>query len=74
MDYGGWYEIDTNDKEFRKLEGVKFVAAMGPPGSGRNDITARYIRHFNVIYVEPYSNASMSYIFASVLDWLFLSN
>jgi dynein heavy chain len=74
MDYGGWYEIDTNDKEFRRLEGVKFVACMGPPGGGRNDITPRYVRHFNVIYVEPYSNASMTYIFSNVLEWFYQSH
>lgn len=71
MDYGGWYEIDTNEKAFRYLEGVKFVAAMGPPGGGRNTITARYVRHFVSIYVEPFSNDSMVYIFNNVLEWMF---
>ncbi len=55
MDYAGWYEIDTNEKEFRSIINVKFVTAMGPPGGGRNHISPRYVRHFNVIYIEPYS-------------------
>lgn len=71
MDYGGWYEIDTPEKAFRYLEGVKFVAAMGPPGGGRNTITARYVRHFVSIYVEPFSHDSMMYIFNNVLEWMF---
>ena len=74
MDYGGWYEIDTNEKEFRFLQQIKFVTAMGPPGGGRNSITARYVRHFNVIYIEPYSNDSLSYIFTNVMEWFFLKN
>jgi len=47
---------------------------MGPPGGGRNAISPRYVRHFNVIYIEPYSQESMNYIFNNVMDWLFLIN
>jgi dynein heavy chain, axonemal len=47
---------------------------MGPPGGGRNSITARYVRHFNVIYIEPYSNESLTYIFTNVMEWFFLKN
>jgi dynein heavy chain len=74
MDYGGWYEIDTNEKEFRTITAVKFVTAMGPPGGGRNHISPRYVRHFNVIYIEPYSQESMNYIFNNVMDWFFLQH
>jgi len=74
MDYGGWYEIDSNEKEFRSIVSIKFVTAMGPPGGGRNSITSRYIRHFNVLYVEPYSQDSLNYIFSNVMEWFFLCN
>lgn len=39
MDYQGWYDIVGNEKEFRKIKNVRFVAAIGPPGGGRNHIT-----------------------------------
>lgn len=74
MDYGGWYEIDTNEKEFRVITAVKFATAMGPPGGGRNHISPRYVRHFNVIYIEPYSQESMNYIFNNIMDWFFLQH
>lgn len=74
MDYGGWYDIDTNEKEYRQIVSVSFCAAMGPPGGGRNAISPRYVRHFNVIYIEPYSQESMQYIFNNVMDWFFLIN
>jgi len=44
---------------------------MGPPGDGRNSVSSRYIRHFNVMYVEPYSEDSLRYIFSTIMDWLF---
>jgi len=74
MDYQGWYDIVGNEKEFRKIKNVRFVAAIGPPGGGRNHITDRYIRHYNVVYVEPYSNFSQSLIFSNIMEALFLSN
>lgn len=46
---------------------------MGPPGNGRNSISSRYIRHFNVLYVEPYSDSSLAYIFSTIMDWMFAS-
>ena len=57
MDYGGWYDLD-GEKEFRSTVGVTFCAAMQPPG-GQKTITNRYVRHYNVIYVEPYSDISL---------------
>jgi dynein heavy chain len=74
MDYGGWYDIDTPEREFRFTQKVCWVTAMGPPGGGRNSITNRYVRHFNVIYVEPYSDTSLNMIFCNVMEWMFRSN
>lgn len=73
MDYGGWYDFSTVDRDFRSIRNVRFATAMGPPGGGRPAITNRYTRHFNVIYVEPYSDDSMKNIFCSIMDWMFRS-
>lgn len=73
MDYQGWYDIDLPEREFRKLVNVRFAGAMGPPGNGRNSISSRYIRHFNVLYIEPYQDESLKYIFSNIMDWLFAS-
>ena len=69
MDYSGWYDIDTVEKEFRKTVNTTFAAAMLPP-VGRDGITHRYIRHFNVIYVTPYSDESLQHIFSNVYLWV----
>ena len=44
---------------------------MGPPGGGRNHITARFTRHFNVISIESFDDATMTKIFSSMVDWHF---
>jgi dynein heavy chain len=47
------------------------VAAMGPPGGGRNDISSRFLRHFNVIVIESFTNDTMRNIFSVIMDWHF---
>lgn len=52
MDTGGWYDLET--KEPKNLIGITFINSMLPPTGGRNVVTMRYIRHFNLLYVEPF--------------------
>lgn len=42
MDQGGWYDLDS--KEFKQLDNITYVAAMGPPSQGRNAISLRCSR------------------------------
>lgn len=74
MDYNGWYEIKTEEKEFRKITKFAMAGAMGPPGAGKPMVTGRFIRHFNSLYVEPYANSSLNTIFNSVMDWNFMQH
>ncbi len=69
MDYGGWYDLQS--KEFKHLCGINFVAAMLPPVGGRNVVTMRYIRHYNLLYVEPFDSESLIKIFSNALQWYF---
>ncbi|KAI5062354.1 hypothetical protein GOP47_0022893 [Adiantum capillus-veneris] len=66
MDHGGWY---GRDNVFREIVDVQFVAAMGPPGGGRNFVTQRYLRHFNTITISPAGEDSLRLIFSTILRW-----
>ena len=69
MDHAGWY--DLKDCTFRELVDIQFVAAMGPPGGGRNPVTPRYIRHFNLMWCTDYSPTSLERIFQTIFGWHF---
>ena len=67
MDYSGWY--DRKELVFRKLVDTQIIAAMGPPGGGRNNVTNRYLRHFSVVCATPFDGETMSKIFGTLVDW-----
>ena len=69
LDQGNWY--DKKDTSRIELIDVLFLAAMGPPGGGRNDITGRLTRHMNVICMDTFSDETMTKIFTSIVDWHF---
>jgi dynein heavy chain len=46
IDNGGWY--DLKEKTWRTIVDTSVIAAMGPAGGGRNGVTPRLLRHFNL--------------------------
>ena len=67
MDYHGWYNRKSNT--FQQLVDIQFIASMGSPGSGRKDVTNRYLRHFNIFCTNPYTNHSLYNIYNSITNW-----
>ena len=66
FDNGGWF--DRKALEMRKIIDIQFVCACGPPGGGRNHVTARFYRHFNVINYVDMSDSSLFLIFSTILS------
>lgn len=66
FDNAGWY--DRKALEMRKIIDIIFVCACGPPGGGRNHVTARFYRHFNIINYVDMSDKSLFLIFSTILS------
>ncbi|KFG51661.1 putative dynein heavy chain [Toxoplasma gondii p89] len=64
---GGWY--DRKSWEFRQIEKIQFLAAMGVPGGSRQHLPPRYLRYFNLLYLPAFAHASLVMIFDTVLSW-----
>lgn len=62
----GWYERRP-PCTFKQIIDTQFVAAMGPPGGGRNPITNRLLRHFNMLTMTDMSDDSCRRIFTTIL-------
>lgn len=61
------FRYDLKDTSKLILQDVLFPTAMGPPGGGRNDVTARFLRHYNIIGINPFSEETMIKIFSILL-------
>lgn len=66
FDNGGWY--DRKALEMRKIVDIIFVCACGPPGGGRNHVTARFYRHYNIINYADISDDSLVLIFSTIVS------
>ncbi|XP_069141245.1 dynein axonemal heavy chain 3-like isoform X4 [Argopecten irradians] len=71
IDHKYWF--DRKDTTILELVDIVMVSAMGPPGGGRNNVTPRFTRHFNVIGIESFDEETMKNIFSPILDWHFNS-
>lgn len=71
IDNGGWY--DLKEKNWKHIVDTSLVAAMGPPGGGRNHITPRLLRHFNLFCFSEFDDNTLRRIFSTIVQWHFSS-
>ena len=55
------------DLNWKTMKDIDYVAAMGKPGGGRNDVDPRFISLFSVFNMTFPSEASLHHIYNSIL-------
>ncbi|KAJ3105519.1 Dynein heavy chain 6, axonemal [Phlyctochytrium planicorne] len=71
LDFGGFYD---REKLFWKvIQDVEIVASCAPPGGGRNNVTPRFLRQFNMLNIPVPSELTLAKIFRSIVDGFFKS-
>ena len=69
VDQGGYY--DLKELAWKSVVDTTLVAAMGPAGGGRNALTPRFLRHFNLLGFTAFDDTTLSRIFSTIVSWHF---
>ncbi|CAK0855452.1 unnamed protein product [Prorocentrum cordatum] len=68
MEAGGFYFLDKDKRgDFKTIEGLQYVGAMGHPGGGKNDIPNRLKSKFFCFNMVLPSQVSVDNIFGSIM-------
>ncbi|KAJ3056563.1 Dynein heavy chain 2, axonemal [Rhizophlyctis rosea] len=65
IDYGFWY--DRQKQAVKYINDILIIAAMGPPGGGRNHINPRIQSRFNIINMTFPSEVSIQRIYGTII-------
>jgi dynein heavy chain len=64
----GFYERGRKSLDFKKVKDLQFIAAMAPPGGGRNSVDPRFLSKFNIFNISFPSDASLTKIYSTILE------
>lgn len=53
---------------------ITYATAMSPPSGGKNSVSTRFIRHFNIISCNNFDSSVLERIFTKLMDWHISTN
>lgn len=56
------------DLNLKHIKNLSYIAAMGPPGGGRNNVDPRFVALFNVYNLIEPSSAVLQHIYSSIIS------
>ncbi|KAL1506278.1 hypothetical protein ABEB36_005670 [Hypothenemus hampei] len=65
FDHKNWYDLKNTEPIY--LHNVLFLGAMGVVGGSRQDVYARFLRHFNIFSINEFDEETMSKIYSNIL-------
>merc|ERR1719424_2215591 len=69
MEQSGFYFLDKDKRgDFKTIEGMQYIGAMGHPGGGKNDIAPRLKSKFLCFNMVPPLTSSVKSIYGSILN------
>jgi dynein heavy chain len=66
FDHGYWYDLLDTTKVY--LQDVLLLTAIGPTGGSRQDVYARFLRHFGLFAINSFDDESINKIFSTLLQ------
>ena len=69
LDYTGFY--DRNKLFWKSIKDTMLICAAAPANGGRNELTLRFMRHFNIINIQAPNKKILKTIFSSIINGFF---
>ncbi|VVC38423.1 Dynein heavy chain, coiled coil stalk,P-loop containing nucleoside triphosphate hydrolase,Dynein heavy [Cinara cedri] len=66
FDHGHWYDLKDTSKVY--LKDILVLTAIGPPGGSRQDVYARFLRHFGLFAINSFDDESITKIYSTLLQ------
>jgi len=66
FDHGHWYDLQDTSKVH--LKDILMLTAIGPTGGSRQDVYARFLRHFGLFAINSFDDTSITKIYSTLLN------